>query len=157
RGESGRGLRADAPHVPRPVRDVGAAADVNRIARRAMVRLDPRSVVARSVLRAAGPDGRDQFLAAEDDAGSGRRSGAAEDDDVHPAVHDVHLPLAPGRCVDLLRRHERLDDRPAVPDELPDWPAERAKRASARGTPAEAAGHERAVTAYDQRDHATDY
>ena len=50
----------------------------DRAARRAVLRLDPRPVRERSALHHAGPDGRDDVLAAEDDADDGR-SDAAED------------------------------------------------------------------------------
>src|SRR5919201_393950 len=93
--------------------------------KRAVFRVDSRPLVARSVLCAAGADGRDELLAAEDDAGDRRRSRAAEDDDVHAALHDVHLPVAALRRAHLLRRHESLDDRSAVPHQLPDRTAER--------------------------------
>ncbi len=68
----------------------------HRAARRAVRRLDPGSVAARSALHHADHDGRDDVLAAADDAGD-RRSGAAADDDVHAA--DVHglLPVGAER------------------------------------------------------------
>ena len=65
----------------------------DRAARRAVLRLDSRSVAARSVLHHAGPDGRHAVLAAAHDAAGRRGSGAAEDDDVHAGRVHVHVPL----------------------------------------------------------------
>ena len=54
-------------------------------------------------LRAADSDGRDAVLAAAHDADDRRRSGAAEDDDVHAARHGVHFLFAARRRAALLR------------------------------------------------------
>ena len=58
RRQSRQRLRADAADDAGAVRVLRAAVDGDRAARRAVLRLDPRSVGARSVLRHAGPDGR---------------------------------------------------------------------------------------------------
>src|SRR5262249_4328251 len=86
----------------------------------AVVRVDSRSLGARPLLHPARGDGREYVLAAENDAGSRRRSRAAEDDDVHAPDDGVHLPMAPGRGLDLLRGLESVGDRAAVPDEPSD-------------------------------------
>ena len=82
-------------------------------------------------LRHAGADGRQPDLAAADDAGDRRRSGAAEDDDVHAGHLHVLLPVAPAGVAHLLVRQQPLGHRPAVPDELSD----RSARTSGRPRP----------------------
>ena len=58
--------------------------------------------------------GASQMLAAVDDAGHRRRSGAAEDDDVHADHVHVHVPVGAGGPGALLAGQQRLADRPAV-------------------------------------------
>ena len=96
------------------------------------VRLDSRSVGARSVLTCT-PIlmGVSQVWQQRIDAGGRRRSGAAEDDDVHAGRLHVHVPLVAGGRRALLAGQQRLGDRPAVLDELHDRPAEGPRRVPA--------------------------
>ena len=50
------------------------------------------------LLHHAGPDGHQPVLAAADHAGGRRRSGAAEDDDVHAGRLHVHVPVGAVRA-----------------------------------------------------------
>ena len=71
----------------------------DRAARRAVHRLDSRPLGARSVLRHAGPDGRDAVLAAEDDA-DGRRDPAQQKMMMFmPVIFTVMFLWAPAGCV----------------------------------------------------------
>src|SRR4030095_9965123 len=67
-------LRADAIADARAAGDVGPALHGDRTARRAVLRLDPRPLGARSVLRGADPHGCEPALAAEADTVGGRRA-----------------------------------------------------------------------------------
>ena len=80
--QPGQRLRADAADDAVHLRVLRAALDRDRAARRAVHRLDSRSVGARSVLRDAGPDGHQPGVAAAAHAGRRDGSGSAEDDDV---------------------------------------------------------------------------
>ena len=68
---------------------------------------------ARSVLRHAGAHGRDDVLAAEDDADDGR-SGAAEDVHVDAGHLHGHVPVGAGGPRHLLAGEQHHGDRPAV-------------------------------------------
>src|SRR5207244_1074250 len=71
-------LRADVVADAGAARDVGAALYRHRASRRAVLRLDSRPLGARSLLRDAGPDGRQPTVAAEAHALCRRGSGAAK-------------------------------------------------------------------------------
>ena len=75
----------------------------DRAARRAVRRLDPRPLGARSLLHHAGADGHHDVRAAEDDAVDGG-SDAAEDDDVHAAGVHVDVRVGAERPGPLLDR-----------------------------------------------------
>ena len=113
-----RGVNPASGCVPMLLTHAGAvrvlrdAVGGDRIARRAVHRLDQGSVDLRSVVRHADPDGRHAVRPAADDAGD-RRSRAAADHDVHAAdLHDdVHLGAErPGA---LLDGEQPVGDRPA--------------------------------------------
>src|SRR5256885_1709349 len=100
--------------------------------------MDSRSVGARSVLRHADPDGRESALAAMDDARGGRRSDAAEDDDVHARHVYVHVSVGAVGPGALLAREQCLADRPAIRYQFHNRTARDADDAAGGGTPSEA-------------------
>ena len=113
--EPGQRLRADAAD------DAGAVCvllDVvggRRDSWRAVGAVDQGSLAARSVLRHAPADGRDDVLAAEHDAGGGSR--AAESDDADADHVPGVLPVGAKRPGALLADEQPDRHRPAVRDE----------------------------------------
>ena len=112
--------------------------DGDRVARRAVCRLDSRPFVARSAVHHAGGHGPQSAVAAAADPGDGRRSRAAEDDDVHAGAVHRHVPLGAVGHRDLLADEQPVGHRPAVLDELFDRAAQYSHDASARRAPDEA-------------------
>ena len=108
----GERLRADAPDAACAVRVLRHAVGGHRAPRRAVRRLDSRSLRARSALHHANPHGRHHVRPAADDAFDGGPD-AAEDDDVHAARLHVDVPAGAERARSLLDREQPLGDRSA--------------------------------------------
>ena len=86
------------------------------------VLLDPRPLAARSVLHHAAADGRDDVLAAEDDAGTADPA-QQKMMMLMPVMFLLHVPLGAERARDLLVGQQPARHRPAVLHELDDRPA----------------------------------
>ena len=120
------------------VRVLRDAVGGDRAPRRAVRRLDPRSLGARSAVHHADPHGHHHVRPAADDAVDGR-SGAAEDDDVHAARLHVDVRAGAERARALLDREQPLGDRPAGADQ----PADRVAGATGHASRSRAAAEER--------------
>ena len=125
-------LHPDAAHASGVPRVLRAADDGHRAARRAVRRVDSRSLAAGSLLRAAGPGRRVADPDAVDDAAGGRRSDAAADDDDHAGRPDFRVRIDAGRRADLLAGRQRLAHRPDAADELLHRSAESSRRSGPR-------------------------
>ena len=112
----GRGLPAGARADPVLPRVLLGAARERRDAAGAVLRLDPGSFFARSVLHPADPDGRRDVLSVQAESGAAG-SGAGEGFRIHAGRDDIHVPVVPRRARAVLADEHRAVDRPAVEDQ----------------------------------------
>ena len=105
---------------------------------------------SRSAVHRARADGRDEFVAAEDDAVDGR-SRAAEDDDVHAAHAHRHVPVGAERPGAVLDGQQPVGHRPAGGDEPADRAAAGSNGEAAGGAPRQERGERQAQQAAKER------